>query len=119
MPYRNADLIKAAGGLPAPQYFNNKTGRYEVLTGRDGANSFIEKGRIVKDYIRSDKSEQRSYPTGMSGFAIVNDGNSDLTFTINGMEILVEPFESFDDLFDPFTEVIITATDRFRAVVRE
>ena len=111
-------LIRAKDG-PAPQYYNQTTGEFEVLTGRDGANSFIEKGRVVKDVFSHNKSVTKTYTTPMSGFGIVNDGVADLTFIINGIEIVVKQNEAWDDLFDPFTSVIINATDAYRAVVRE
>lgn len=114
----NQPLFKAQD-LPAPQYFNPNSNKYEVLTGRDGANAFIEKGRVVKDAFHDITSVSKSYQTKMFGFGIVNDGDTDLTFTINGFTILVKPYETFDDLFDGFTTVTINATGAFRAVVRE
>lgn len=111
-------LFKAQG-LPAPQYYNPKTDRYEVIAGRDGANSFIEKGRVVKDIIEDTMSVVRTYPTAMFGLGVVNDGISDLLIEVNSMTITVKPGETFDDLFEPFTTLRIHATSSFRAVVRE
>lgn len=108
-----------AQNRPAPQYYNKRTNQYEVIEGRNGANSFIEKGRIVKDAFSGVTSITKGYASPMFGFAITNDGLANLTFTINGFTITVKPGESFDDLFEPFTGVVITATDAFRSVVRE
>lgn len=119
MSAADKELVKASGSIPAPQFYNPKTDRYEVITGRDGANAFIEKGRVVKDAFNGTESVTKTYSTFMFGFGIVNDGNADLTVSINNFNILVKPYESFDDLFEPFTSVTITATDAFRAVVRE
>lgn len=119
MSATDKELVKAAGGIPAPQYYNPFNDRYETITGRNGANSFIEKGRVVKDAFNSTESVTKSYSTPMFGFGIVNDGETDLTFSINSFTIVVKPYEAFDDLFEPFTSVTITATDAFRAVVRE
>lgn len=111
-------LVRAQN-VPAPQFYNPKTDRYEVITGRDGANSFIEKGRVVKDAFSGSVSVSKTYPIDMFGFGIVNDGVADLTFSIGTFTITVKPGETFDDLFEPFTTVVVTATDAFRAVVRE
>lgn len=108
-----------AQNTPAPQYFNKKANQYEVIEGRDGANSFIEKGRIVKEVISGSANVTKAYGSPMFGFAITNDGLADLTFTINSLTITVKPGESFDDLFEPFNGVVINATDAFRSVVRE
>lgn len=112
------ELIRAKNG-PAPQYYNPRADKYEVLTGRDGANSFIEKGRVVKDIFSGNGPITKTYNTPMSGFGLVNDGVSDVTFIINGMQIEVRENEAWDDLFEPFTTVTINASDAFRAVVRE
>jgi len=111
-------LVRAQG-VPAPQYYNAKTQQYEVIEGSYGANSFIERGRLVKDVFNGSSTVSKTYATNMYGFGIVNDGEADLTVTINTFDIVVRPGESFDDLFDPFQSLIVTATDNFRAVVRE
>lgn len=111
-------LVRAQN-TPAPQYFNKQANQYEVIEGRNGANSFIEKGRIVKDAFNGTTSVTKAYGSPMFGFAITNDGLANLTFTINGLTISVMPGETFDDLFEPFNGVAITATDAFRSVVRE
>lgn len=111
-------LVRAQN-TPAPQYFNDKANDYQVVKGRDGAASFIEKGRIVKDAFSGTTSVTKAYSSQMFGFAISNDGLANLTFTINGLTITVKPGELFDDLFEPFTSVVITASGAFRSVVRE
>lgn len=108
-----------AQNRPAPQYFNKRLNQYEAIEGRNGANSFIEKGRIVKDVINGTSNVTKGYASPMFGFGIVNDGLADLTFTINGLTVTVKPGESFDDLFEPFTGVVISASGAFRSVVRE
>lgn len=118
MSATDQELLRTKNGN-APQYYNPNTDRYEVLTGRDGANSFIEKGRVVKDVIIGSKSITKTYATPMSGFGIVNNSVETLTFIINGMEIPVEENEAWDDLFEPFNTVIINAAGAFKAVVRE
>lgn len=111
-------LLKAQT-VPLPQYFNEKNNRFEATTGRDGAASFIEKGRVVKDAFSGSDNVTKSYGTKMFGFAIVNDGIADLSFAIGSLTVVVKPGETFEDLFDAFTTVRVTATSAYRAVVRE
>lgn len=118
MSETNQPLVRSQG-IIVPQYFNRKENRYEVITGRNGANAFIEKGRIIKDAFSGSEDVTKSYNTPMFGFGIVNDGEEELSFTINEFTIVVAPFETFDDLFEPFKTVTVNAADRFRAVVRE
>ncbi|MER2170748.1 MAG: hypothetical protein ABS938_08920 [Psychrobacillus psychrodurans] len=119
MSATDKELVKAAGSIPAPQYYNPLNDRYEPITGRNGANAFIEKGRVVKDVVESLSDVTKTYSTEMFGVGIVNDGIADLTFSINKFTITVKPGESFDDLFEAFTEITINATSKFRAVIRE
>lgn len=119
MSATDKELVKAAGSIPAPQYYNPKADRYEPITGRDGANAFIEKGRVVKDAFNGSESITKNYSTFMFGLGIVNDGESNLTVMINDFSIIVKPGESFDDLFEPFNIVKVNASDEFRMVVRE
>ena len=51
-------------------------------------------------------------------FAIVNKGAADLTFTINGITITVEVTQAFEDWFEDFTTVTVTATTAFSAIVK-
>ena len=89
--------LKRAKGIPVPQYLDTETKDFEVLTGRDGANAFIEKGRVIKDVFSGTSTITKTYTTKMFGFGIVNDtmvGSdtaADLTFQINGFEITVKP----------------------------
>lgn len=72
----------------------------------------------VKDAFEGTASDTKTYQSKMRGFSIQNDGAANLTFTINGLTITVKPTEGYEDNFDPFTSVQITATGAFRAVVR-
>lgn len=119
MAYNAKSLVTDRNNKPVPQYYNPRNDEYEVITGNHGANSFIERGRIVKDAFNGSTTTTKTYLTNMYGFAIVNDGDSDLTVSINSFDIVVKSGESFEDLFDPFTTVTITGTSAFRAVVRE
>lgn len=111
--------LARANGLIAPQYFNKDTDRYDILEGRDGAAFYVVKGTIVKDYVADNQDVIKNYSEPKFGISIVNDGESDVTFTVNGMTILVRPREAFDGLFEAFINVQVTATDNFRMVVTE
>ena len=111
-------LVRAQG-VPAPQYYNEVLDQYEPITGKYGANSFIERGRIVKDVYNGSANATRNYSENMFGMAVVNDGQAQLTVAVNAFTIIVNPGEAFDDLFDAFTSVTVTATDDYRLVVRQ
>ena len=119
MAYNAKSLVTDRNNKPVPQYYNPTTDQYEVIVGSHGANSFIERGRIIKDAFNGSSTVTKNYQTKMYGFAIVNDGESDLTISINSFNIVVKSGESFDDLFDPFTTVTISGNSAYRAVVRE
>jgi hypothetical protein len=119
MAYNTKPIITDVDRKPVPQYYNPKTDSYEVIQGRDGANSFIEKGRIVKDAWSGSTDITKNYASPMFGFGIVNDGTGDLTVTIGSISFTVKPGETFDDLFEGFTQIQITGNSAYRAVVRE
>jgi hypothetical protein len=50
-------------------------------------------------------------------FYIYNTGNADLSFTINSITFTVKPLEEFEEVFDSFSQVIISATSTFNANV--
>ena len=51
----------------------------------------------------------------MRGLVIKNDGESDLTFDIDGEVFTVEPGETFREELEPFATVEITTSSPFRA----
>lgn len=57
-------------------------------------------------------------PKSCNAFSIKNDGSSNLSFTINGITITVKPNEEFSDSFEWFSEVTVTTTVAFRALVK-
>jgi hypothetical protein len=119
MPYDDKAIITDKDRKPVPQYFNTETNQYEVITGRDGANSFIEKGRVVVDSWSGTSSINKVLSAPCYGFALVNDGTGDLTISISGLNFTVKPGESYDGLFKSFLTVNIEGTSAYRAEVRE
>lgn len=119
MAYNDKQIITDKDRKPVPQYFNKTSNQYEVIEGRDGANAFIEKGRVVKDIFTGSATVTKTYGSKMFGFFIMNEGVSNLTVTIGSITFTVKAGYEFDDLFDGFTSVTITGTSAFTAGVRE
>lgn len=109
-------LVRAQN-TPAPQYFNKQANQYEVIEGRNGANSFIQLGTIAMESWEGSENIIKSFSSDRFGFSIVNDGLSDVSFTINGNTRKVKPGEPYSALFEPFTSVSITGNSAYRAEV--
>ena len=112
----NKELLRS-NGVPVPQYYNEEKGVFEVIEGRNGANSFIQQGTIAMESWEGSASEVKTFESDRYGFSIVNDGETDVLFTINGNARTVKPYESYSALFEPFTSVDITTTSAYRAEV--
>lgn len=110
------ELVRAKN-VPVPQYFNEAKGEFEVLTGRDGANAFIQQGSIAMESWEGSVNEVITFESNRFGFSIVNDGTSDVVFTINGNTRKVRKYEAYSALFEPFTSVDIATTSAYRAEV--
>lgn len=106
-----------AQNTPAPQYFNKEKNQYEVIEGRDGANSFIQLGTIAMESWEGTADIVKIFPSNRYGFSAINDGLADMTFTINGNTRRLKPGDSYAALFEPFTTVTIVATSQYRAEV--
>lgn len=111
--------LKRAKGIPTPQYFDSETGEFEVLTGRDGANAFIEKGQVTVEAFGGSESVTKTYATKKFGVSVINTGTADLTFTVNEITVPVYPGTAFSSLFEGFTEITIDTTSNFDCVIKE
>lgn len=118
MNVADKELLRAKG-IPVPQYYNVETGNFEVITGRDGANAFIEKGQVTVDSFGGSADVTKTYETKKFGVAVINLGTSDLTFTVNDITIPVYPGTAFSSLFEGFTKITINATSSFDCVIKE
>ncbi len=76
-------------------------------------------GRIIKDSFSGSTTITKTYQTSVQGFSIINDGATDITFTINNLSFTVMSGEDFNGVFDPFTTVTINTTSPYRAVIRQ
>jgi len=59
----------------------------------------------------------RTFSEPMLKLDIKNTGSSDIHITINNITILVKASESFEEVFDPFTQVIVEGEGSFEAIV--
>lgn len=113
---RTAPLVLAQGD-PAPQYWEDEAGQFEVTQGKYGAYLARNVGMTCVSSVDGNTPTTLTLNKVANGFSIINDGESDVAFTINDLEIVVKPGESFSSLFEPFTSVGISASDFYRAVV--
>lgn len=77
----------------------------------------IQKGSIAMESWEGDSDTTKTFPEERHGFSLVNDGDSDVTFTINGQTRTVRADEYYSALFEPFLVVQINATTAYRAEV--
>ena len=69
----------------------------------------------LQEPFSGDKNVKHTFSKRMTGFFITNDGDSPLTFTIQGFTISLLAGETFRESFDPFTVVDIRTTVPYRA----
>ncbi|MDF2789824.1 MAG: hypothetical protein K0S80_2922 [Neobacillus sp.] len=74
-------------------------------------------GSIAKESWEGSATVTTPFATERNGFGIKNDGDTPLTFTINGQTRTVLQKESYYAVFEPFTSVLIATTGAFRAEV--
>lgn len=117
MSYNTKEIITDSKKRPIPQYYNPATDQYEVIEGKDGANSFIQKGTVAEEAWEGNTDITKTFPSNRYGFSIVNDGTTDLTFIINNQSRKVKPGEAYYSLFQAFSSVTILTTSPYRAEV--
>jgi hypothetical protein len=116
MPANNRDLQRANGQI-APQFYDEKVDAYVIAKGENGAPYYRERGSVAMEAWEGSSNVTKTFTSERWGFAVVNDGTADLTFTINGQTRKVLPGEGYSALFEPFTTVTISATSAYRAEV--
>lgn len=117
MAYNAKRIVTDLDNKPVPQYYNPRTDRYEVIVGNHGANSFIQLGTVAMESWSGNSNITTTFPSERFGFSIINDGSTDVTFTINGNTRTIKKYESYNALFEPFTSVEIETTSEYRAEV--
>jgi hypothetical protein len=115
MSANNKDL-KTANGKIAPQFYDPTLDDYVIAQGDNGTPFYRARGTIAME-AWTNTNPITTFPSARYGFSIVNDGTSDLTFTINGNVRTVKPGENYNALFEAFTSLSINATGAYRAEV--
>lgn len=114
MPFNDKNIKRDSNGIPIPQIFNTEANDYEALLGRNGATFFQQRGTMVVDHIEDTKNLTKTYTNDCWGASILNDGNANLTMTINSMVITVKPGRVYSALFSKsFKTVTVAATSNF------
>lgn len=98
-------------------YVNDQTGIKELIKGSSGAYYNMQRGTVAEESWSGSANTTQNFPSNRYGFACVNDGTGDLTFTINGQSRTVKAGESYYSLFRAFTSVDIVTTSAYRAEV--
>lgn len=115
---RTAPLVLAQGD-PAPQYWEDEAGQYEVTRGKYGA--YL--ARNVGMTCVASQSRTGNYIFDLTdpanGFSIINDGSTDVSFTIGAVNIVVKPGEAWSSLFKPFTTAQVVGVGAWRGAVYE
>jgi hypothetical protein len=68
----------------------------------------------VLNYFAGSTTATHATTDSCYGFTIINDGASDLTFTINGITITVKSGECFRGEFNNYASVTVTTTVAYR-----
>lgn len=116
MPAYNKDLKTAASGKIAPQFYDETLDDYVIANGSDGAPFYRERGSIAME-AWDQSNPVTNFPSNRYGFSIINEGTTDLTFTINGVTRTVRVGEAYSALFEAFTSVDISGATAYRAEV--
>lgn len=70
---------------------------------------------VAREPFSGSSNVTHTFSQPMTGFVISNDGTNDLTFTIGNYTFIVKSGEVYEDSFDSFTQVLVSATSAFRA----
>jgi len=93
---------------------------YQARTGRvvkeDG--TIVNEALSAKQPFSGSNNQTFNFTSKVRGLVISNDVLTDLTFTINAETYTVKGGEVFEDLFDPFTSVIVVAQGEYRGYVK-
>ncbi|MEV5028511.1 fibronectin type III domain-containing protein [Paenibacillus sp. LPE1-1-1.1] len=115
MTYDASKPLKKAGNQPAPQYWNEDIGDWDIVKGSGGAYRMQAPVEVAEETFSSSGSLTKEFTAEMDGIVIVNDGTVDLTLSVHGKSRVVKAGESYSGRFRPFTSVIVTSTGPWRA----
>jgi hypothetical protein len=76
-------------------------------------------GNVVDSFSGSTGQTHTKSSGYWKSLSIVNDGNSDLTFTVNNITITVKSNETFTDDFSDFNQITVNSNIAYRIVARQ
>lgn len=115
MTYDERKPLKKAGNQPAPQYWNEDLGDWEIVKGSGGGYRMQSPVDVAEDTFSATGNLTKEFAEVMNGISIVNDGTGDLTLTVHGKSRVVKAGESYNGRFKPFTSVIVNSSGPWRA----
>lgn len=121
MPDEIEPMIKI-GNVTPPQYLNDQ-GKWELVRGSGGSYRMQTQTKVSRSPFSGSATMTKEFTEVMSFFVISNDGDTDLTFTVNDGEGAGDTYKVYagavwgDDL-PPFTSVTITTTVPFQAYAK-
>lgn len=109
--------LKRLSGVIIPQYLREDETNFEALKGSNGGINVNAKlaRNLAKEPFTGSTTVNHTFTQPMREFFISNDGESDLTITINNMSFTVYALSTFDEAFEPFTQVKITTAMPYQA----
>jgi hypothetical protein len=81
-------------------------------------NKVNEAKGVMHDSFSGTSAVIKKYSFEVSSLAIANDGNADVELDLGYCQVTVKPDEVFDDNIVPQRGFMISATDKFRCIVR-
>lgn len=120
MPVDLNKPLKRVNGVIVPQYWNEDIQDWEIVEGSGGAYKMQTQTKVSRSPFFGSSTMTKEFSDVMSFFVISNDGNADLTFTVNDGDGAGDTYKVYagavwgDDL-PPFTSITITTTVPFQA----
>lgn len=119
-------LAKAKDGI-APQYYNDTTQQFEVVTGVAGKLATHDSGvinavksiagAVVIDSFSAEGETTKRYPRGASVVTVVNDGNGIVNLTVDSIKVEIKEGEVFSETFNEFVNVFVKG-EEYRVIVK-
>jgi hypothetical protein len=76
-------------------------------------------GLKVRQVVTGSATQTVTLTEPCNSVCLFNDGGADLTITINGVSFTSKAGDNpFDECFEPFSSVVITATASYRLIIR-
>jgi hypothetical protein len=73
---------------------------------------------VIQEYFSGSSTTTHNLKHKSRSISLANDGQADLTITINDLVITIKSGEYFEDEFELFTTITVTTTSAYRLLVR-